>query len=114
MAISDLEVIRIYSCTNAECAGQLSMKQKASEKWRKKCPFCKKFSLVLDSASLTISTFIDTKKPKTLGSMSQENRKRKEKEFGPEVDTKPFWRKSKKIDFNILKNPRKYVQSGDK
>ncbi len=113
MGISDFSINRVYACTNQDCKCQLAIQQKVSDKWRKKCPFCHKMSLVLESACMNLSTMIDTKVPKTLGSMSQHNRKRDEIEKGVEPSKpKPFWRSKQKINYEVLKNPQKYIATG--
>lgn len=112
MALSDQKIVRVYKCTNEPCEAQMSYMETVSKKWRKKCPICKKRSLVLESASLNISTFIDLQNPKTFGGCSDKNMIRREKEGSQEDKKPPFWRKNKKINYNILKNPKKYVDTG--
>ena len=112
MSLEDFVIKRIYRCTNNECAAVLSFDQKYNEKWKKRCPLCKKHSLLLESGTTSITTFIDLTKPKTFGSASDENKKRREKENPIEKPKKPWWRKSNKINYNVLKNPKKYIDTG--
>lgn len=110
MSIADSTIVRIYSCSNCNC--QISFKEQVKDKWKKRCPFCKKHSLVLDKATVTLSTFIDSNTPKTMGMASQQNTARREKENPIEKKKTPFWRSKEKINFNILKNPEKYITTG--
>jgi hypothetical protein len=112
MSLTEQSIQRIYRCTNKECETELAYKEKVGDKWRKKCPLCGKHSLLLDRANLNISTMVDTYMAKTLGSISDQNSRRKEKEEGFNKKPKPFWRNSDKINYNILKNPNQYVNKG--
>ena len=112
MGIADQTIHRIYDCTNEECGCKVSFKEKVKNKWRKKCPFCNKKTLVLDKAVLSISTFVDTNTPRTMGMQSQVNTARREKENPLPKKELPFWRQKEKINFNILKNPQKYISTG--
>jgi hypothetical protein len=114
MALKDQVVYRVYSCTNNDCGAKVSCQQGIFEKWRKQCPFCKKHSLLMEQATTNISTFIDLQRPKTLGGISDQNRSKKEREGldDPMKPKRPFWRNKDKIDFNILKNPKKYIDTG--
>ena len=112
MALADQRIIRVYRCTNEACEAEMSYIETVSKKWRKACPICKKRSLVLEKANLSISTLVDLNNPKTFGGCSDKNIARREKEgLAPKKET-PFWRKGKKINYNILKNPKKYVETG--
>lgn len=112
MPIADQTINRLYRCTNEECETEVAYKEKVSQKWRKKCPFCKKHTLILESGNLSMTLMIDVKKPTTLGSLGQVNQARKDKEEGVKGPTRPFWRKKDKVDFNVLKNPKKYIMEG--
>jgi hypothetical protein len=112
MSIADSTIHRIYSCTNEDCKCQVAFKELVKDKWRKKCPFCKKHSLVLDRASVTLSTFVDNNVAKTMGMASQQNTARREKENPLPKKEIPFWRQKEKINFNVLKNPQKYIATG--
>ena len=112
MSLSDQKIVRIYQCTHKACEAKMSYIEAVGKKWRKMCPICRKRSLVLDSAHLNISTFIDVNNPRTFGGCSDKNTYRREKEgLAPKKET-PFWRKNKKINYNVLKNPKKYVETG--
>jgi hypothetical protein len=109
-------VNRIYTCYNKECNGQVFYEQGIYDKFKKKCPFCKKNELVLDSGTLNSTMIMDIKKPKTLGSLGEknyENAQKEGKELGFRKTHIPFWRKNKKIDYGILKNPSKYIETGN-
>lgn len=122
--IQDIAIDRIYSCENEACCAIIQITQKATDPFEKKCPFCGKESLVLKEAKCSIQGFVDTSKPKTLGSIAEKNRTKMEKNgditkgeaeswTGKKKNkSKPFWRKSDKIDFSILKNPKKYIETG--
>ena len=84
-----------------------------AEDFIKLCPFCNKKSLVISSGNLGISIFIDSKKPKTFGGQSDYNMKQDEKEGKVRSKkSKPFYRSNEKINFDILKNPSKYIGTG--
>ncbi len=113
--LAEQTIYREYRCTNPNCEAKISFTQKAKDKWKKVCPFCRKHSLLMEHANMALSGLIDTKKAKTFGAVSDENRLRKQKETG--IDTMapkapPFWRKKNKIDYSILKNPKKYIETG--
>ena len=112
MSLGDQTVNRVYKCDNNECAAEIAYRQKVSDKWKKKCPFCKKMTLYIESGSLSLSVMLDVKNPNTLGLVAEKNRERAEKEGKTFGKKRPFWRKKDKIDFSILKNPKKYVQTG--
>ncbi len=112
MALSDQIVSRVYKCDNPDCAAEIAYEQKVSDPWKKKCPFCKKMKLYIDSGSMNISLTINLNNPRTLGLVAEKNRERAEKEGKIFGRKKPFWRKKDKIDFSILKNPKKYVETG--
>lgn len=115
MALADSTVTRLYRCHNEECQCEIVYVQKLSENFRKKCPFCKKRSLTIKNGSMNMTFMFDVNKVKTFGMQSQKNmemdeklgKKRKEKET-------PWFRKNKKIDYGVLKDPIKYVRTGEK
>ena len=110
MSLGNQTIHRIYSCSN--CKGQLAYKEKVKDKWRKRCPFCNKNSLLLDKAVLTLSTIIGLNEPKTFKSLAEKNTERRNKELGIKKKRNPFWRKSNKVNFEVLKNPNRYVSEG--
>jgi hypothetical protein len=116
MSIFDSDITRIYKCTNIECEGIISCKQKVKDDWIKTCPFCGKDELVIESGEINMSIMFDLNKPKTLGMVSQKNADRKIKEgnltFNADKKKVPFWRKNKKINYDILKNPNRYIAEG--
>jgi hypothetical protein len=115
MSIANCSINRIYECSNDDCKGKVSFVQKISDPWKKKCPFCRKYSLYLDSATSSMTLIIDNKKPNTMGGISDQNKLRREKDGKEWIDSRghtPFWRKNKKIDYNILRNPKKFVETG--
>lgn len=105
----DSIVYRIYKCY--ECEGEIGVEQTLKDDWLKECPFCSKEALLIKEGNLASQAMVDVKKPKTLGSLSEKNRdkKIKEGEDTTGMRKKPFWRDSHKINFDILKNPTKYV-----
>jgi len=115
LSIADIEIHRVYKCDNEECAAEIVVTQIAKDPWLKQCPFCYEETLFIRSATDNLSIFIDLKKPKTLGSLGEQNFEEKVKREGDpkEEPKKPWWRKNKeKVDFSILKNPKKYIETG--
>ncbi len=114
MSINDAEITRIYRCSREDCDCKISYTEKVSRPWRKICPLCHKKSLYLDSASSSLSLLFDVKNGHTLGSLSDANNRRREKESGPKKSKgkKPFWRSKDRVDYKVLKNPAKYIQTG--
>lgn len=113
MGLFDQEMYRQYKCDS--CGIIIGRKEKVSDPWLKKCPHCEKETLFIHSGSLNLSIFIDADKPKTLGSLAEKNTKEKIKsgELEPtKKKSKPFWRKSDKINYDILKNPDRYIKEG--
>ena len=114
MSLAEMLIKRIYKCTNEKCKGEILYEQKVKDKFRKRCPFCHKHSLIIKEV-LSCFTIID-KTPKTLGTLGEKNFKELAKysdmsEYQPKP--KQWWRKNKKkIDYTILKNPAKYVEKG--
>lgn len=109
-------VYRKYKCDNCKCV--LGLEQKVKDKWKKKCPLCGKYKLYITHSELNISILIDSKKPKTIGSLAEKNRDTKTrrgeetKGFKDKHSPTPPWRKGKKINFNVLKNPSQYIEKG--
>ena len=113
--IWDSRITRLYKCTNSECECEISYTQKASEKFKKKCPFCHDRSLVIKESECNIGCFVDNKSPKTLGMLANKNAEEKAKRGELTEGFKgkpPCWRKSHKINYDILKNPKKYISTG--
>jgi DNA-directed RNA polymerase subunit RPC12/RpoP len=111
--LSDSIVKRTYRCLS--CKTDHYFEQKASEKFKKKCPNCGKRELYIHEASSSVG--IDMKKVKTVGMLADINTRRMEKEGTlPQMGKKkrPWWRKSDKIDQRILKDPIKYIETGKK
>lgn len=54
-------------------------------------------------------------KPKTFGSQSDINSKRREKEglITKKKQPKPWYRSQDKVNFKILKDPHKYITTGN-
>lgn len=104
-------VYRVYKCL--DCEGQVGIEQTLIEDFIKLCPFCDKESMVISSGTLGISIVMDSKKPKTLGAQSDHNIRQDEKEGKFRSDKpKPFYRPKQKVNFDVLKNPSKYVGTG--
>jgi hypothetical protein len=112
----DSTVHRIYACENSECEAKIHCEETVKDPWQKVCPFCNQESLILESANLAAPAFIDLKQPKTVGSLGEKNYEKAVKEgkkTGVEREGRtPFWRKNKKINYNVLKNPNKYINTG--
>lgn len=106
-------VKRTYKCSS--CGTLHYFEQKASEKFKKKCPNCGKRELYIHEAVSSVG--IDMKEVKTVGMLADINTRRMEKEGTLPTEGKkkrPWWRKSDKIDQRILKNPIKYIETGQK
>jgi putative FmdB family regulatory protein len=108
----DSSIERTYECLS--CKHKFCVVQKLKDKWKKRCPSCKKHELVITDSNTNVQTMVDVNKPKTLGCLADKNRDRKEKlgETTEGMRKKPFWRKDYKINYNILKDPNKYVKKG--
>ena len=114
--LGDLEIYRIYECTEEDCGCEIGVVQTAKEGFIKECPECSKETLVMKSGKANMSIFIDPDKPKTLGMQGQMNRREQEAN-GTQMDPvkkKPWWRSKYKIDYDILKNPKRYIETGKK
>jgi hypothetical protein len=113
--IKNWTINRVYKCTN--CSNCFSFEQKAISNFKKKCPSCLKNTLIIDSGHCNISVIMDVKRPKTLGALGDKNLHEREKQLGPKrvkknKNYKPFWRKNKKINYDILRNPSRYIETG--
>jgi len=102
--IKDIEIHRNYKCDN--CKYCFGIKQTASEKWKKKCPKCKKHLLFISDSWDNMSTIVDFGTPKTVGSLAEHNTKKMIKEDKLENKAKA------KTNYNILKDPAKYIETG--
>ncbi len=107
-------VNRSYKCTNENCKCIIAYEEKATAKWRVKCPFCKQNSLLLEYGEMALTVLFDVKKPKTIGSLAEKNTLSKIKNGDIEEKKKktPFWRKNKKVNYSILKSPERYIETG--
>lgn len=114
MSINNIEINRIYRCCNKKCEGMIQITQKATEDFLKACPFCHQDELVIETAKLNLSFFIDANKPKTFGAQSDLNTKHREQMFGKKQKSPntPWYRKSDRVDFKILRDPHKYITEG--
>lgn len=112
MSLMDLEVDRVYECD--ECDAQIAVTQKVSDDFLKTCPFCELDGLFMKHADCRLNTSIDLNQPTTLGSLAEKNTEEKIKrgEMKPAEAPTPWWRKGKKRNFDILKNPTKYIIEG--
>lgn len=118
MGISDLEIYRIYQCSNKDCSAKIGFQQKASDKWKKRCPCCRKHTLIIYESKSNISINSNTS-AKTIGMLAEKNSEYKYKHSldldnpsRPKDAKIPFWRKSRKVNFDILRNPKSYVERG--
>lgn len=115
-SLFDAEVYRVYKCTDDTCDASIGVTQAAKDPWLIKCPFCEKDTLVIHSGSLkNIHTLVGVNSPTTLGSLAEQNtleKKKKGESTKREGGFKPWWRKDDKVNFNILKNPKRYIETG--
>lgn len=120
--IEDIEVHRHYKCRNPECEAEIVKTQKCTEDFIRICPFCGKEEFSLVSGTSTIIGTVDLQEGKTIGSIAEKNTQRRLKEGtikpedalnwqGKKKKPRPWWRKTDKPDFSILKNPKKYMES---
>lgn len=109
MSWLDQEIYRIYRCS--ECSAEIGINQLAKDDWITECPICGKESMLIKSGqSKGVSLCSDTKTPKTLGMLAEKNRDNKEKRG---EDTSGFVKtKRPKYNFDILKNPKRYIETG--
>ncbi len=113
--LGQIGICRTYRCDNEKCEAEIVCQETIADRWLVKCPFCGQKTLFLKSATSNMSIMMDPSKPKTLGSLGEQNGKRlaKEGKMQKEEEVKPpFWRKNKKINYNILKDPKTYVSTG--
>ena len=120
---NEIEVNRHYRCRNDECAAEIVITQMATDDFVRLCPFCEQETMGLVSGDCKISMVMDLTKAKTVGSVAEKNRARMEKNgeitkdqaeswSGKKKAKRPWWRKTDKINFDILKNPKRYIQTG--
>jgi len=115
MSILDVEIYRIYRC--CACQGEIGYAQKPTDDWIKTCPLCNKDELLLHKAISNISTIVGFNDPKTLGALAEKNSREREKQGLSnkgikDKGEKPWWRKNSKINFDVLKNPNRYIEQG--
>ena len=97
-------VTRVYKCS--KCDGVIAVDQDASECFLRDCPFCHQEELLIESGHMNISFVIDLNKPKTVGALAESNKKYAINEGLYDKKTK------KKYNYDILKNPNKYIVEG--
>lgn len=112
----DSVIRRIYSCENKDCLAKVGYDQKITANFKKKCPVCKKNTLLLYSGELNTCIIMDSKQPKTIGSLGEKNYQNAEKE-GKDIFKRknakiPFWRNDRQVNIDALKNPSKYIETG--
>lgn len=104
-----------YECES--CNHRMEQRQSMKDKPLRKCPSCRKNKLTrIISGGMG---FYDMT-PKTLGGIADRNARdlRKAGMMPPSKAKRkpaPWWRKDKdKIDYDVLRNPRRYVATGEK
>lgn len=107
--LGDADISRVYACTEEDCEAEFLFHQKIKDDFIKECPVCHKLSLVITQAKSNISFIFDSKKAKTFGMQSQRNLENDEK-----AGNKSKIVKKKKVDYDILKDPKKYIMTGEK
>ena len=110
MGIQQATVSRIYKCLS--CKIEISVNQTTKEDFLRVCPNCSQEELVIKHAKLSIGAMVDSHTVKTVGMLAEKNTDKMIKEGKlPKGKPKPFWRKSK-VNYNVLKNPEKYIKTG--
>lgn len=107
------DIKRLYKCTS--CGGFCGYIEPAYQDFTKDCPNCGKPNLLLESADSGLNTFVDQGRPSTIGMIGSKNAEECEKGNRPypkgyKKKQLPFWRKNKKIDFDILKKPNYIIE----
>ncbi len=107
--LKDWIIDRIYKCSS--CKGLVKYEDKFGEDFKKKCPLCGELTLLIQSANCGLGAVVDMSKPKTIRELGNKNyEEAKNNNTLPEIFTK----KRNKIDYSILDNPGKYIQTGKK
>ena len=115
-----------YNCQNKECELEFECSQSIKEKAHVKCPSCSRKTLQRDISG-GIAIIIKTDTPTTLGTLGEKNTERMLKtqehlpysKSNPDPKQSPWWRKDKSgralpLDFKVLRNPDKYIETGVK
>jgi putative FmdB family regulatory protein len=115
-----------YSCKNAECKLEFECSQSIKDKTLSECPNCTQKSLQRGVGG-GIAIIIKTDTPTNLGSLAEKNSENILKNKGrlpynssnPDPQQVPWWRKTESgkalpLDFKVLRNPDKYIETGVK
>lgn len=111
-----------YNCQNKECELEFECSQSIKEKAHVKCPGCSKKTLQRGIGG-GIAIIIKTNTPTTLGALGEKNAERMEhmpyNRNNPDPNKTPWWRKTKSgtslpIDFKVLRDSKKYIETGVK
>ena len=115
-----------YNCQNKECELEFECLQSIKEKAHVKCPGCSKKTLQRGIGG-GIAIVIKNNTPTTLGSLGEKNAKRMANtqehlpysRNNPDPNKTPWWRKTKSgtslpVDFKVLRDSKKYIETGAK
>lgn len=115
--IQEQSVYRVYQCLNPECQGEFGTTQGACDEFCKICPACGLEELVIKFANASFISLIGINQARTFGMIGQKNQQEKERREGIKKKHIPSWRsgnkRESKINFDILKNPNKYIETGE-
>ncbi|MFA5669973.1 MAG: hypothetical protein WC967_12060 [Balneolaceae bacterium] len=120
MGLFDEPITQIYECSS--CGVSFSTERFLSQDILVSCPNCNKNTLKWIRNVIGLSVSIDTKIPKTLGTLAEKNSREKEKrgesiDDRPDAKDVPWWRregdKGRRPNLKILKNPIKYIETGE-
>ena len=113
--VVNIEVRRVYRCSDINCDSIIAVTQNCSDPWITLCPFCENETMLLESGKCNLTTVLDLQRGKTIGAVG-DKAQQKAIQSGDKVEPKrhkPWWRsKGGKPNFQILKNPQKYISDG--
>lgn len=114
MSLEDQTVFRVYEC--GDCGLVIKVEQGVFDDFIKYCPDCNSNDFIRVQSKLGLMCDVDQNKPKTLGALAEKNYEHYKKTNPDKVASKkkikPWWRKSEKINYDILKDPKRYIKDG--
>jgi len=104
-----------YECQNKECEFNFDIIHSIKSDPLKKCPKCNKLTLIRlisDNINIRIKRDQSYYKKQERQEMRQYRKRTTEKLKEKYRNKKPWWR-GEKIDMDVLKNPEKYIKTGE-